>query len=47
MIKLDKVSTNHIVIYHDMIGCKMEVTKSNFMSLEDWRESKIDSILNE
>ena len=41
----DEVSTNHILIYHNIIGCKMEVTKSNFMSLDNWRESKINEIL--
>ena len=39
-------SYDFIIIHHDKIGGEMEVTKSNFMSLEDWRESKIDSILN-
>lgn len=34
-----------LIIYHDKLGAEMEVSKDNFISLEDYRNQKIDEII--
>lgn len=42
---LANVSRNWLVIHHDKLNVEMEVNSSNFIPLNEWRNSQINKIL--
>jgi hypothetical protein len=41
-----KTDTSFLIIWHNKLEAEMEVNINNFMTLEDWRNSRLNKILN-
>ena len=42
----ERVNKVYLVIWHDKLGAEMDVDSNNFMILEDYRDMKLDTLLN-
>ena len=42
----ERVKSVYLVIWHDKLEAEMEVDSNNFMILEEYRDMKLDSLLN-
>ena len=42
----ERVNKVYLVIWHDKLGAEMDVDPNNFMILEDYRDMKLDTLLN-
>lgn len=40
-------SSDFMVIWHDKLQAEMEVDSNNFITLEEWRNSQINKIIND
>ena len=40
-------SSGFMVIWHDKLQAEMEVDSNNFITLEEWRNSQINKIIND
>ena len=42
----NKMGGSHIIIWHDKLDAEMDVDANNFISLEEYRDMKLDTLLN-